>query len=96
MSASPWMVCRVVLRGERGQAMGERTPLLPARAIDSGDRVHIRHGSKPLRPELLGRVGTVVEVFRVPRDSCLVRIDGDPERRREWFFYRDEVVISTA
>ena len=26
---------------------------------------------------------TVVEVFRVPQDSCLVRIDGDPNRRRE-------------
>ena len=76
--------------------MSERTQPLLARAIDSGDRVHIRHGSKPLRPELLGRVGTVVEVFRVPRDSCLVRIDGDPERRREWFFYQDEVVISNA
>ena len=25
-----------------------------------------------------------------------VRIDGDPNRRREWFFYRDEVIISDA
>ena len=74
--------------------MGEITRQLPARAIDGGDRVHIRQGSKPLRPELLGRAGTVVEVFRVPRDSCLVRIDGDLNRKREWFFYRDEVVIS--
>jgi hypothetical protein len=76
--------------------MGEITPLLPARAIDGGDRVRIRQGSKPLRPELLGRAGTVVEVFRVPRDSCLVRIDGDPDRQREWFFYRDEVATSEA
>jgi hypothetical protein len=76
--------------------MGERTQPLPARAIDGGDRVHIRQSSKPLRPELLGRAGTVVEVFRVPPDSCLVRIDGDPERRHEWFFYHDEVVISNA
>ena len=74
--------------------MSERTPPLPTGAIDGGDRVQIRQGSKPLRPELVGRAGTVVEVFRVPRDSCLVRIDGDPSRRREWFFYQDEVVIS--
>jgi hypothetical protein len=74
--------------------MGERTPQLPTGAIDGGDRVHIRQGSRPLRPELLGRAGTVVEVFRVPRDSCLVRMDGDLNRKREWFFYRDEVVIS--
>ena len=76
--------------------MSEITPHSPARAIDSGDRVHIRQGSKPLRPELLGRAGTVVEVFRMPRDSCLVRMDGDLNRQREWFFYRDEVVISSA
>jgi len=36
-------------------------------------------------------VGTVVEVFRVPLDSCMVRLDGD---QREWFFYRDEFAIS--
>ncbi len=74
--------------------MDERTPQLPTGAIDGGDRVHIRQASRPLRPELLGRAGTVVEVFRVPRDSCLVRMDGDLNRKREWFFYRDEVVIS--
>jgi|RhiMetdeSRZDD1v2_1073273.scaffolds.fasta_scaffold598353_2 hypothetical protein len=76
--------------------MGEILLQPPARAIDSGDRVHIRQGSKPLRPELLGRTGTVVEVFRVPRDSCLVRMDGDLKRQREWFFYRDELVISNT
>ena len=76
--------------------MDERTTQPPARAIDGGDRVHIRQGSKPLRPELVGRMGTVVEVFRVPRDSCLVRIDGDPNRRREWFLYQDEVVIGDS
>jgi len=74
--------------------MGERTPQLPTGAIDGGDRVRTRQGSKPLRSELVGRAGTVVEVFRVPRDSCLVRIDGDPNRQREWFFYRDEVASS--
>ena len=74
--------------------MRERTPQLPTRAIDCGDRVRIRQGSKPLRSELVGRAGAVIEVFRVPRDSCLVRMDGDPNRQREWFFYRDEVAIS--
>jgi hypothetical protein len=76
--------------------MDERTLQPPARSIDGGDRVRIRQGTKLLRPELLGRMGTVVEVFRVPRDSCLVRIDGDPNRRREWFFYQDEVLIGAS
>jgi hypothetical protein len=74
--------------------MDERTSQRAPRAIDSGDRVHIRQGSKALRPELLGRAGTVVEVFRVPRDSCLVRMDGDLNRQREWFFYRDELTTN--
>jgi hypothetical protein len=76
--------------------LGEAILQLQARELDAGDRVHIRQGSKPLLPELVSRAGTVIEVFRVPRDSCLVRIDGDPQRQREWFFYRDEVVISDA
>jgi hypothetical protein len=63
------------------------------RGIDGGDRVHIQQGGRPIA-EFLGRLGTVVEVFRIPLDSCLVRIDDDVNRRREWFFYRDEVVIS--
>ena len=75
--------------------MGETTPQPQERSLDGGDRVQIRQDRRPIS-ELLGRMGTVVEVFRVPRDSCLVRIDGDPNRRREWFFYRDEVVISDA
>ena len=68
----------------------------PAQTIDSGARVHIQQGRRPIRLELLGRAGTVVEVFRMPQDSCMVRIDGDPDRRREWFFYRDEMVLSEA
>jgi hypothetical protein len=68
----------------------------PGRALDSGDRVRIRQANRAIIPALMGRAGTVVEVFRVPRDSCLVRVDGDQHRRREWFFYRDEVVISDA
>ena len=63
------------------------------RELDIGDRISIRSGGMPL-PALVGQMGTVVEVFRVPRGSCRVRIDGDPEQRREWFFYRNEVVIN--
>jgi hypothetical protein len=69
------------------------TPPTIARELDSGDRVHIQQGRRPI-PAFLGRMGTVVEVFRVPRDSCMVRVDGDLNRSREWYFYRDEVVIS--
>jgi hypothetical protein len=75
---------------------GEIASPTPARGIDSGDRVHIQQGERPLRLELVGRAGTVVEVFRMPQDSCMVRIDGDPDRRREWFFYRDEMMLSDA
>jgi hypothetical protein len=38
--------------------------------------------------------GDVVEVFRVPLDSCLVHLDDDPRREREWFFYREEVTVA--
>lgn len=61
--------------------------------LNGGDRVRIQPGSRPLLPELVGQVGTTIEVFRVPYGSCLVRIDGDSNRVREWFFYRDEIVI---
>jgi len=60
------------------------------RDLDSGDRIHIRQGKRSI-PELIGHSGTIVEVFRAPRGSCLVRIDSDPDRQREWFLYRDEV-----
>jgi hypothetical protein len=63
--------------------------------LDIGDRIHVRPGSMPL-PLLVDHMGTVVEVFRVPLGSCRVRIDGDPDHRREWFFYRDEVATSSA
>lgn len=59
--------------------------------IGVGKQTRIRQGRQRLIPELVGQVGTIVEVFRLPRDSCLVRIDGDLNRQREWFFYRDEV-----
>ena len=75
--------------------MGVMTTQLQERELNGGDRVQICQGQRPI-PGLLDRIGTVVEVFRWPQDSCVVRIDGDPNRRREWFFYRDEVVISDA
>jgi hypothetical protein len=60
-----------------------------ARDLENGDRVRIRQGQRPIS-HLVGQSGTIVEVFRAPRGSCLVRIDNDLDRR-EWFFYRDEV-----
>jgi hypothetical protein len=73
------------------------TTLYPAeREPDGGDRIRIRRGRRALSPDLVGQVGTIVEVFRVPQGSCLVRVDGDPNRQREWFLYRDEIVISDA
>ena len=63
------------------------------RDLNDGDRIRVQPGGRPLLPELVGQVGTIVEVFRVPEGSCLVRIDGDPDRVREWFLYRDEIVI---
>ena len=72
--------------------MGRETFQPPEPTLNGGDRVHIRQGPR-VRPMFVGRVGTVIEVFRMPLDSCLVRLDGDPDRRREWFFYRDEITI---
>jgi hypothetical protein len=66
------------------------------RDLNGGDRVRIRPSGRPLLPGLVGQVGTIVEVFRAPQGSCLIRIDGDPDREREWFLYRDEIVISDA
>jgi hypothetical protein len=61
--------------------------------LNGGDRIRIRSGDRPLLSGLVGQVGTIVEVFRMPQGSCLVRIDGDSDRVREWFLYRDEIVI---
>lgn len=63
-----------------------------AYSVDVGDRVAIRQPRLEYT-KLADQVGTVVEVFRVPLDSCLVRLDADSHREREWFFYRDEVSI---
>jgi len=73
--------------------MGAAIPQPQLRDLNDGDRIRVQPGGRPLLPELVGQVGTIVEVFRVPEGSCLVRIDGDPDRVREWFLYRDEIVI---
>lgn len=73
------------------------TTIDPAdRELDGGDRIRIRRGRRSLRPDLVGQVGTIVEVFRVPQGSCLVRVDSDPNHQREWFLYCDEIVLSNA
>ncbi len=56
-----------------------------------GDRVRIRRDRWPL-PGLADQVGTVVQLINVPRDCCLVRVDGDTESSRVWFFYCSEVL----
>ncbi len=61
--------------------------------LDIGDRIFVRQGRKSISV-IVNQYGTVVEVFSVPQGSCLVRIDGDLDLHREWFLYRDEVVIS--
>ena len=60
--------------------------------IYNGDRIRVRQGQRAI-PDLIGRICTIVEVFRAPLDSCMVRIDNDPDGLREWFFYRDEIAI---
>jgi hypothetical protein len=62
------------------------------RDLENGDRIRIQQGQRPI-PELIGRVGMIVELFRLPAGSCLVLIDGDLDRR-EWFFYQDEVALA--
>lgn len=61
------------------------------RALYIGDRVCIRRDRRPL-PGLADQVGTVVQLISVPRDCCLVRVDGDTDASRVWFFYRSEVL----
>ena len=71
--------------------MSEPTPRPQQHNLGGGDRIRIRQGRQRLISNLVGQLGTVVEVFRMPLDSCLVRIDSDANHQREWFFYRDEV-----
>ena len=72
--------------------MSQILPPLVKRDLDSGDRVRIHEGQRPI-PQLVGHLGTIVEVFRLPLGSCLVLLDGDLDRR-EWFFYQDEVALN--
>ncbi len=65
------------------------------RNVTNGDRIQIRQGQRAI-PDLIGHIGTIVEVFRAPLGSCMVRLDNDPEHQREWFFYPDEIAISTV
>jgi hypothetical protein len=74
-------------------AMNEPIPQTDVRELACGDRIYIRQGSRPI-PGLVGQVGTVVELFRVPLGSCLAHIDSDPHLQREWFFYRDEITTN--
>jgi len=75
--------------------MSETIPQLPDRDLNNGDRVQIRQGQRSI-PDLIGHIGTSMEVFRVPLGSCIVLIDNDPEHQREWFLYRDEIAAGAA
>jgi len=75
--------------------VSEIIPPLPERDINNGDRIRIRQGQRAI-PDLIGHIGTIVEVFRAPLGSCMVRIDNDPEHQREWFLYRDEIAAGAA
>jgi hypothetical protein len=88
-------VLRVVQQDAWEQPRSTHTPPPIAREPVVGDRITIRQGRRSI-PALLNRTGTIVEIFRVPRDSCLVRLDGDTDRQREWFCYHDEVALYTA
>ena len=64
---------------------------IAAQALQVGDRVSIRRDRWPLLGHI-DQVGTIVELLHMPRDSCLVRVDGDILRNRAWFFYNVEVL----
>jgi hypothetical protein len=86
---------RVVQQDTWERPRSAQIPPLADREPAIGDRITIRQGRRSL-PALLGQIGTVVEIFRAPRNSCLVRLDGDTDRQREWFCYHDEVALYTA
>jgi hypothetical protein len=75
--------------------MSEIAPQQAEYDINNGDRVRIQQGQRSI-PGLIGHIGTIIEVFRAPLDSCMVRIENDPDRQREWFLYRDEIAITAA
>jgi hypothetical protein len=88
-------VVRAVQQDAWEQPRSAHAPPSAEREPAVGDRIIIRQGRRPITA-LLGQIGTVVEIFRAPRDSCLVHIDGDRDGQREWFFYHDEVTLCTA
>jgi len=89
--ASSW---KISISAEKEQLMSEIAPPSIQLNIENGDRIRIQQGQRAI-PDLLGHSGTVVEVFRAPFSSCMVRIDNDPDHQREWFLYRDEIATST-
>jgi hypothetical protein len=86
---------RVVREDAWEQPRSTQAPAPEARELAVGDRVIIRQGRRPI-PTLVNQIGTVVEIFRAPRDSCLVRIEGDPDSQREWFCCHDEIALYPA
>ena len=86
---------RVVREDDWEQPRSPQASAPTVREPAVGDRVIIRQGRRPI-PMLVNQIGTVVEIFRAPRDSCLVRIDGDPDAQREWFCYHDEIALYAA
>ena len=64
-------VVRVVQQDAWEQPQSVPTPPSAEREPEVGDRIIIRQGRRPI-PTLLNQIGTLVEIFRVPRDSCLV------------------------
>jgi hypothetical protein len=75
--------------------LSEIRPQPSERDIANGDRIQIRQGQRAI-PDLIGHIGTIVEVFRAPLGSCMVRIDNDPDGQREWFLYRDEIATGAG
>jgi len=88
-------ILRVVREDAWEQPRSAQAPPPEAREPAVGDRVIIRQGRRRI-PTLVNQIGTVVEIFRAPRDSCLVRIEGDPDGQREWFCYHDEIALHPA
>ena len=72
--------------------MDQATSQLDNRDLQIGDRIYIRQGSRSIS-KFVGLAGMIVEIFRLPEGSCMVRIDGDLNNQREWFFYRDEIAL---
>lgn len=72
-------------------AMNDTYAWVEERTLRIGDHVRIRKDRWPL-PGLVDQGGTVVRLISVPRDCCLVRVDGDTDDSRVWFFYHSEIL----